>query len=108
MSSIICLTLSGAGVSSIPVNDLSTLKPPENGAAPDNVPAEAAPIFPLSDIDEIRNLQQRVRNLEAEQKRFTDALQYAGKFLFSNPASKMILMSLPKEMKEKLQEYFSG
>jgi hypothetical protein len=51
-------------------------------------------------------LTDRCERLETEQRRFMDALIQAGKFLFSNPATKMITMSLPKEMKLSLQKFF--
>jgi hypothetical protein len=55
----------------------------------------------------IATLEQRLVKIEAEQKKFMEALVYAGKFLMENPASKMILMSLPKEMKTRLTEFFA-
>lgn len=58
--------------------------------------------------DRFTALEFRVTELEAEKTRLMNALQYAGKFIFDNPASKMLLMSLPKEIKTKLQNYFAG
>jgi hypothetical protein len=56
----------------------------------------------------IQLLENRVAFVEAEQKRFTNALISAGAFLFKNPASKMMLAAFPKEMQNKLKEFFDG
>lgn len=56
----------------------------------------------------IHSLESRIVHLEAEQKRFMDALVFAGKMLFENPSFKMISIALPKDMKTKLQEFFKG
>lgn len=72
------------------------------GIAPSNFSPEQIHVI-AQRCDDLTN---RVAILEAEQKRFMDALKFAGEFLMKNPASKMILMSLPKEVKAKLQETF--
>jgi len=59
-------------------------------------------------LHRIIQLENRVAFLESEQARFTNALISAGKFLFENPASKMMLMAFPKEMQSKLKEFFDG
>lgn len=73
----------------------------------------SAPVCALSELPQdvhayIHSLESRIVHLEAEQKRFMDALVFAGKMLFENPSFKMISMALPKEMKTKLQEFFAG
>jgi hypothetical protein len=52
--------------------------------------------------------EARIKHLESEQKRFTNALLGAGKFIFDNPASKMMLAAFPKEAQNKLREFFAG
>ncbi|SRR6266478_4553853 len=54
------------------------------------------------------NLERRVAYLESEQKRFTNALISAGEFIFKNPASKMMLAAFPKEMQNRLKEFFES
>lgn len=82
-----------------------------NGTAA-NLP-EAVPACPLNGLPEeahqyIHGLEQRIADLEKEKVRFTDALVNAGKFIFDNPASKMMLAAFPKEMQTKLREFFSA
>lgn len=52
------------------------------------------------------SFEARLAKVEAEQKRFTDALLGAGKMMFENPQFKMITMAFPKDVKQKLQEFF--
>ena len=73
----------------------------------------AAPPCPLNDLPQevheyLHKLESRIVKLESEQKRFTDALLQAGKFIFDNPASKMMLAAFPKEAQAKLREFFSA
>jgi hypothetical protein len=68
---------------------------------------------PLNDLSPelhqyIHGLEHRIVHLESEQKRFTNALLGAGKFIFDNPASKMMLAAFPKEAQNKLREFFAG
>ena len=69
---------------------------------------ETQPVAVVSIEERVIYLENRVAVLEAEQKRFMESLQFAGKFIFNNPASKMITMSLPKEVQQKLKDYFRG
>lgn len=86
--------------------------PNETGSAP----LLADPAFspcPLEGIPQplheyVHRLEARIVVLEAEQKRFTDALVNAGEFLFKNPASKMMLAAFPKEMQTKLKDFFDA
>jgi hypothetical protein len=54
------------------------------------------------------SIEDRLAALEARQQRFENALLAAGKFIFDNPASKMMLMALPKEAQIRLKEFFDG
>lgn len=65
-------------------------------------------VLPTPAHQYIHALEQRIIALEAEQKRFMNALQYAGKMLFDNSAMKMFSSAFPKEVKAKLQEFFNG
>lgn len=74
---------------------------------------DAVPACPLNGLPEethqyIHGLERRIADLEKEKVRFTDALVNAGKFIFDNPASKMMLAAFPKEMQTKLREFFSA
>ena len=83
----------------------------DNGSVPQHAPV---PACPLADLPEplhqyIHGLEQRIVILEAEQKRFIEALRNAGAMLFSNSGPmKMFAAAFPKEMKAKLQEFFKG
>jgi hypothetical protein len=73
---------------------------------------DVAPTCPLNDLSQgvheyIHKLENRVTKLESEQLRFTNALINAGKFIFDNPASKMMMAAFPKEVQTKLREFFS-
>ena len=86
---------------------------PPNGAGLVSPAAPALPpcIFeglPAPVHEYLHRLESRVVLLEAEQKRFTDALLNAGKFLFENPASKMMLAAFPKDVQTKLREFFDA
>lgn len=91
---------------------MTTAHPSRDG---NGIPA-AEPVAVPSSLSEnprtlenrIALLEEKIIRLEAEHARFINALHFAGKFIMTNPASKMILMSLPKEMKEKLQQYFGA
>lgn len=78
------------------------------------VPAEASsPVCALNELPAevhqyIHALEQRIAKLESEQARFSNALINAGKFIFDNPASKMMLAAFPKEMQTKLREFFAN
>jgi hypothetical protein len=79
----------------------------QNGAAPPVAPC------PLNDLPAelhqyIHALQSRIEKLEAEQVRFTNALQGAGKFIFDSPQGKMIMAAFPKTAQEGLRKFFSG
>ena len=83
-----------------------------NGSGSPAAPT-TSPDCPLSSLSSdvhayIHSLEARIVHLESEQKRFMDALVFAGKMLFENPSFKMISMALPKEMKTKLQEFFKS
>lgn len=52
------------------------------------------------------SFEARLAKVEVEQKRFTDALYSAGKMMFENPQFKMITMAFPKDVKQKLQDFF--
>jgi hypothetical protein len=78
---------------------------PTNGAAPTTAPCPLENLSPETH-QYIHALEQRITILEAEQKRFTDALKNAGNFLFNSPHGKMIAIAFPKEMQERLREFF--
>jgi len=92
------------------VNDrlesLPEILPGESEISPTDSPNFLQSDSPL--FTRIIQLENRVAFLESEQARFTNALISAGKFLFENPASKMMLMAFPKEMQIKLKEFFDG
>jgi hypothetical protein len=76
-------------------------------ASPDVVPSCPLNDLPAGVHDYVHKLEMRIIDLEKEKVRFTDALVNAGKFIFDNPASKMMLAAFPKEMQTKLREFFS-
>lgn len=87
----------------------STALTPTNGT----VVPPATVSCPLENLPEelhhyIHGLEHRIVHLEAEQKRFTDALKNAGNFLFNSPQGKMIAIAFPKEMQERLREFFNA
>lgn len=88
-------------LSTSPVNGSGTI------GAPEPLPSQSE-IDLMSLSQRFALLENRIVKIEVEQARFTNALMYAGKFIMQNPASKMILMSLPKEIKTKLEEFFNG
>lgn len=59
-------------------------------------------------LEKIAQLEERIVRLESEQMRFTNALINAGEFIFKNPMSKMMMASFPKEVQNKLKEFFGG
>lgn len=76
---------------------------------PNGAVETAAPLsLPDEKEQKIQSLELRVAHLENEIARFQTALVMAGKFIFENPASKMMLAAFPKEMQSKLKEFFSG
>lgn len=82
-----------------------------NGVAVAAAPAPSPIPCPLNFLPEethqyIHNLERRIADLEKEKERFSAALINAGKFIFDNPASKMMLAAFPKEMQNKLREFF--
>ena len=79
-----------------------------NDLAPASTPVCILSALPPDVHAYIHSLESRIGHLEAEQKRFMDALIFAGKMLFENPSFKMISMALPKEMKTKLQDFFKS
>lgn len=64
--------------------------------------------FPENLHNYFHSLESRILHLEKENKRFSDALKAAGKFIFDSPMSKPMLSVLPKEAQIKLKEFFSG
>jgi hypothetical protein len=75
--------------------------PNGNGTALSSLAENAVPALSASP-----SLEERVAILEAEQKRFTDALIKAGEFIFNSPQGKMISMAFPKAMQEAIKEFF--
>jgi hypothetical protein len=73
-----------------------------------HVNGDSSPLSPLTLEQKIELLTQRIEKLEAEQSRFSRALFAAGQFIFTNPAAKMVMMSLPKEAQIRLKEYFAN
>jgi hypothetical protein len=49
-----------------------------------------------------------IENLKSEQKRFTDALFSAGRYMLTNPMSKMMLSALPKDAQIRLKEWLQN
>jgi hypothetical protein len=91
------------------VSELS--QSPTNGAiAASSTPVAPCPLekLPVELHQYIHVLENRIAQLESEQVRFRDALLNAGKFVFQNPASKIMLAALPKEAQKKLKDFFDG
>jgi len=80
---------------------------PTNGAA-SSLPPCPLENLPLELHQYIHGLENRVARLEAEQARMSAAMINAGKFIFESAQGKMVMMAFPKEMQNRLREFFSG
>jgi len=54
----------------------------------------------------IHHLESRLTHAENELARFSAALVNAGQFIFDSPMSKTMLMMFPKDVQNKLREFF--
>jgi hypothetical protein len=53
-------------------------------------------------------MEARVASLEEKERRFTEALVKTGEMVYKNPATKMMLAAFPKEVQNRLKEFFNA